>query len=60
MLVQVPLADAAGPVDAIDGGPGWLAVISGHRAELALVPWGSAPVIGSRSGLSTGPIAGRR
>jgi hypothetical protein len=37
MLVQVPLTDVVGPLDSV--GAGWLAVISGHRAELALVPW---------------------
>jgi pyruvate,water dikinase len=36
MLVQVPLTDAIGALDSVDQGPGWLAVISGQRAELAL------------------------
>jgi phosphohistidine swiveling domain-containing protein len=43
MLVQVPLADAVGPLDRVGDAPGWLAVISGHRAELVLVPAAEAP-----------------
>jgi hypothetical protein len=38
MLVQVPLTDVIGALDSVDQGPGWLAVISGQRAELALMP----------------------
>jgi phosphohistidine swiveling domain-containing protein len=39
MLVQVPLTDVVGPLDSVGQDPGWLAVISGQRAELDLVPW---------------------
>lgn len=36
MLVQVPLTDVIGPLDSVDQGPGWLAVVSGQRSELVL------------------------
>jgi hypothetical protein len=36
MLVRVPLSDAIGSLESVDQGHGWLAVIDGQRAELAL------------------------